>query len=107
MEVSVEAYTDDGDPVEGQIVGNTAILYNEEQQSQPITLTGEYPTVSFTDPMRIRWTKKVVLSFSVYFTEGGGREAGLPVSVNAAALLGGEYLPEAQAYTVIPAPFNK
>lgn len=107
MEVAIEAYTDDGEPVLGQIVGNTAILYNEEKQSQPITLTGDYPTVSFTDPMRIRWTKKVVLSFSVYFTEGGGRAAGLPVTVNAAALLGGEYLPEAQAYTAIPAPFNK
>ncbi|HDL85041.1 MAG TPA: hypothetical protein ENH11_01710, partial [Candidatus Acetothermia bacterium] len=51
----------------GELVQDTAILHNDDNQHQPIPIEGAWPTYAIDAGIDIRWTRKMVLSFEVYF----------------------------------------
>jgi len=91
----------------GVVVEGTSKIYNEEQDTQVVSLSGGFPAVFFDSPIDIKWTKKLVVEFSVYFPEGSGRVAGMPITVAAAGIVDGEFLDEVDITSYIPPPFNK
>jgi len=96
----------------GQVIEGSAVLYNDQQQNQLVSLGGSYPSLSLSTGLSIRFTKLLVLSFEVYYpAEIGGvanpRSAGSAIGVSATGVIGSTPVSGVTATTHMLAPFNK